>query len=220
MSRNNGLSVKFLVTVSYLFFLSGCATAPYLKPITPQSVNLPGVYHNVEKGETLWRISKVYGVGLEELVKINQIADSTVIEPGQKIFIPNQSKPKSVYIQYAGNDDFIWPLKGRIVGSFGQIVHNMINKGINIAPYGSRDIIASRSGRVVFLSNNFAGLGKTIILDHGDGFFTVYSLSSELFVKPGDNIKQGTIIARLGSRYLHFQVRKGHLPQNPVFYLP
>jgi murein DD-endopeptidase MepM/ murein hydrolase activator NlpD len=209
-----------------IFLLAGCATAPYLAPTVPQSVSLPGIYHNVEKGETLWRISKAYGVDLEELVRLNRIADSTAIETGQKIFIPNQLKPKPAYVKYNDNDDFIWPLKGRVVGSFGQVINNMVNKGINIAPYGSRDIIASRSGRVVFLNNNFAGLGKTIIIDHGDGFFTVYSLSSEVFVRPGDNIKQGTVISRLGSSgegnrgYLHFQVRKGHLPQNPIFYLP
>jgi lipoprotein NlpD len=226
MFRNNKLLAKSLVIVSYLFFLSGCATAPYVKPVTFQSVNLPGIYHSVEKGETLWRISKIYGADLEEIVRVNRITDSTAIEPGQKILIPNQSRPKPEYVKYTDNDDFIWPSKGRVVGSFGQTINNMVNKGINIAPYGSRDIIASRTGRVVFLSNNFAGLGKTIILDHGDGFFTVYSLSSEVFVKPGDNIKQGTVIARLGSSgegkkgYLHFQVRKGHLPQNPIFYLP
>ena len=226
MFRNNRLLFNHLTAAACLLFLSGCATAPYTKPVTPQSVNLPGIYHNVEKGETLWRISKTYGVDLEELVKVNRIADSTAIETGQKIFIPNYSKPKPQYVKYAENDDFIWPVKGRVVGSFGQVINNMINKGINIAPYGSRDIIASRSGRVVFLSNNFAGLGKTIILDHGDGFFTVYALSSEVFVRPGDSIKQGTVIAKLGSpgeskrNYLHFEIRKRHLSQNPVFYLP
>ena len=168
----------------------------------------------------------MYRVGLEELVRVNRITDSTVIETGQKIFIPNPANPKPVYLKYTNSDDFIWPLKGRVINSFGQIINNMVNKGINIAPYDSRDIIASRSGRVVFLSSNFAGLGKTIILDHGDGFFTVYSLSSEIFVKPGDNVRQGAVIARLGSSgegrrgYLHFQVRKGHLSQNPIFYLP
>ena len=226
MLGNRGFLGWLTVTIFSLFFLSGCATIPYVKPVSPQSVNLPGIYHSVEKGETLWRISKMYGTDLEELVKINRITDGTVIETGQKIFIPNQFKPKPAYVRYADNDDFIWPSRGRVVGSFGQTINNMVNKGINIVPYGSRDIIASRSGRVVFLSNNFAGLGKTIILDHGDGFFTVYSLSSEVFVKPGDSIKQGTVIARLGSPgegkkgYLHFQVRKGHLPQNPIFYLP
>lgn len=230
MFRNKRLLTQFLVTVAYLFFLSGCATAPYVKPLAPQpSVNLPGIYHNVERGETLWRISKNYGVDIDDLIKANRMTDSSVIEIGQKILIPHQLSPRpknTVYVNYSNNDDFIWPLKGRLVGSFGKVSNNMINKGINIAPQGSRDIIASRSGRVVFLKNDFAGLGRTIIIDHGDGFFTVYSLSSEAFIKPGDSVRQGMVIARLDSAgegkngYVHFQIRKGHIPQNPLFYLP
>jgi len=209
-----------------MLFLSGCATSLYVKPITPQSIALPGIYHTVGRGETLWRISKMYGIGLEELTQVNRISDNTTIEIGQRIFIPNYFKPQVPVVTYSDTEDFVWPIRGRIVGSFGQTINNMLNKGINIAPNGSKDIVASKSGRVVFLKNNFAGLGKTIIIDHGDGFFTVYSLSSEVFVKPGDNIKKGTVIARLGSlnagknNYLHFELRKRHIPQNPMFYLP
>jgi murein DD-endopeptidase MepM/ murein hydrolase activator NlpD len=229
--RKKNWQLKFLFYVhmqlAICYMLSGCAMTPDVKPIASQSISLPpGIYHQVEKGETLWRISKAYGTDIDELARINQITNSAAIEIGQKILIPNQFQHKPVLLKYADSDDFIWPLRGRVVGSFGQVISNMQIKGINIAPHGSRDIIASRSGRVVFLSNNFAGLGKTIIIDHGDGFFTVYSLSSEVFVKPGDSVKQGTVIAKLGyagegsKGYLHFQVRKGHLPKNPMFYLP
>ena len=229
---NNKRSVTYLlVTICYLLSLSGCATGqkavvwpPVAKATAP--LHLPGIYHKVARGETLWRISKMYGIDLEELTQVNRISDNTAIEVGQQIFIPNHFKPQASAVKYSDNDDFIWPIKGKIVGSFGQTINNMLNKGINIAPNGSKDIVASRSGRVVFLSNNFAGLGKTIILDHGDGFFTVYALSSEAFVKAGDNIKKGTVIARLHSlnsgrnKYLHFEVRKRHIPKNPMFYLP
>lgn len=166
----------------------------------------------------------MYGVDLQELTRINRIADSTSIEVGQRILIPNQLRNMVEVIKYADGDDFIWPVRGRVVSSFGQTVNNMINKGIRIAPYESKDVVASRSGKVVFLSDNFAGLGKTIILDHGDGFFTVYALSSEVFIKPGDSVKRGSVIARITglgrAGDLHFEIRKGHLPQNPIFYLP
>jgi len=166
----------------------------------------------------------MYGIDLEQLTRINRITDSTSIEAGEKIFIPGQTQERAEVLKYTDSDDFIWPVRGRVVGSFGQTVNNMINKGIKIAPYGSKDILASRSGRVVFFNNNFAGLGKTIILDHGDGFFTVYALISETFVKPGDSVKKGAVIARISGldkdSCLLFEIRKGHLPQNPIFYLP
>jgi murein DD-endopeptidase MepM/ murein hydrolase activator NlpD len=64
-----------------------------------------------------------------------------------------------------------------------------------------------------------------LIIDHGDGFSSVYARNSEVFIKVGENIKKGTVIAKVGSagrdknEYLHFQIRKGHIPQNPNFYL-
>ena len=109
---------------------------------------------------------------------------------------------------------------------FGNSYNDMTNKGINIqAPYGS-DVFASRSGLVGFYAEDLGGLGKTIIIDHGDGFLTVYSGLSSASVKVGEGISQGRQIAKLGhaendkSSYLHFEIRKGHIPQNPYYYLP
>lgn len=225
MPKNVRLVKNITAAIFSLLVLSGCATSPYVAPVASKPpLDLPGIYHKVEKGQTLWRISRIYGVDLQELTRVNRITDSTSIEVGQRILIPNQLRNMVEVIKYADGDDFIWPVRGRVVSSFGQTVNNMINKGIRIAPYESKDVVASRSGKVVFLSDNFAGLGKTIILDHGDGFFTVYALSSEVFIKPGDSVKRGSVIARitgLGREGdLHFEIRKGHLPQNPIFYLP
>lgn len=225
MLKNAGFVKSITAAIFYISILSGCATVPYVAPVSPKPpLDLPGIYHKIEKGQTLWRISRMYGVDLQELTRVNRITDNTSIEVGQRILIPNQLRSRVEVIKYAEGDDFIWPVRGRVVSSFGQTVNNMVNKGIRITPYESKDIAASRSGKVVFLSDNFAGLGKTIILDHGDGFFTVYALSSEVFVKPGDSVKRGSVIARItGSGRggdLHFEIRKGHLPQNPIFYLP
>ena len=201
----------------------GCAPAPYVKPTLPPS--MPGIYHRVEKGQTLWRISKIYTVDLDEIVKINRIADASSIDVGQLIFIPRRQKPQ-VLAAKSLSDDFIWPLRGRVISTFGQTFNNLINKGLNIQTYHNSDIVASRSGRVVFLGDNFNDFGKTIIIDHGDGFSTVYARNSRVFIKPGDYVQKGIIIARAGSAgrdkniYLHFEIRKGHLPQNPYFYLP
>ncbi len=210
-----------------MLFLSGCASAPaYIKPVAQIPLDMPGVYHKVEKGETLWRISRYYGVDLDQITKINNIADNSVIEVGQKVFIPGVAKAPAYTVAYPQGEDFIWPVKGRIEVGLGQKHDNMINRGINIRPFSVSDVVASRSGRVVFVNNNFAGLGKTVIIEHKDSYFTVYSQTSEVFVKPGDIVRQGAPIARLspsrdtGKGYLQFQVRKGHVPKNPVFYLP
>ncbi len=186
---------------------------------------MPGIYHRVEKGQTLWRISKIYSVDLDEIVRINRIPDATSLEPGQLIFIPSVQKKQYLSIQ-SPTEDFTWPLEGRVITSFGQTFNDMINKGINIQRVRSQDVIASRSGKVIFYDNNFDNFGRTIIIDHGDGFSSVYARNSEVFVKTGDYVQRGTVIAKVGSSgsdkntYLHFEIRKGYLPQNPYFYLP
>jgi murein DD-endopeptidase MepM/ murein hydrolase activator NlpD len=186
---------------------------------------MPGVYHRVVKGQTLWKISQMYEVDLDEIVQINRISDAANIETGQLIFIPHRLTQKYSNYETNSNKDFIWPLKGKIIAVFGQSFNNMANKGINIQPYNDLDIKASRSGRIIFYADDFKNYGKTIIIDHGDGFSTVYARNAEIFVKIGDYVQQGSYIAKAGSSgrdkniYLHFQIRKGHIPQNPNFYL-
>ncbi|PIP20646.1 MAG: hypothetical protein COX40_03635 [Candidatus Omnitrophica bacterium CG23_combo_of_CG06-09_8_20_14_all_40_11] len=213
-----------LLTTCYLLFLSGCATAPYVLPTKPK-VAMPGIYHRVEKGQTLWRISKIYSVDLDEIARINRIPDATSIEPGQLIFIPSVQRKQYLPGQSSA-EDFSWPLRGRVIASFGQTFNDMINKGINIQSVKSQDIIASRSGKVIFYGSNLDNFGKTVIIEHSDGFSTVYARNSEVFVKIGDYVQRGTVIAKVGSSdrdkntYLHFEIRKGYIPQNPYFYLP
>jgi len=70
------------------------------------------------------------------------------------------------------------------------------------------------------------GFGKTIIIDHGDGFSTVYAYNSQLVVKLGDRVTRKMVIAKIGdtgraqSPRLHFEIRKNKIPKNPFYYLP
>ncbi|MFA5356162.1 MAG: LysM peptidoglycan-binding domain-containing M23 family metallopeptidase [Candidatus Omnitrophota bacterium] len=214
---------SYLIAIASLLLLSGCATSPGAVSSRPQ-FNIPGIYHTVEKGQTLWRISKTYNVDLDEVVRINRIPDAANIEQGQLIFIP-YAKKKTETFKYSAGEEFEWPLRGRVIAGFGQTHDDMINKGINIERTRSEDVLASRGGKVVFYDPAFERFGKTLIIDHGDGFSTVYAGVFDLFVKTGDYVKKGALIAKLGPShrkepYLHFEVRKSHIPQNPNFYLP
>lgn len=207
--------------------LMGCATAPYVAAPPVVQPGVPGIYHRVVQGQTLWRISKIYNTDLDEIAAINHISDTSNIETGQLIFIPNQKKQLSSVEAF--DDDFIWPIRGKVITGFGQVFNNMVNKGINIQPNNPNNdfnVVASRSGKVVFYADNLGPFGKTIIMQHGDNLTTVYSRISQVFIKPGDNIAKGAVIAKIGSdernrnAYLHFEVRKGHVSRNPNFYLP
>jgi len=218
---------KHLLLVLVVFVLSGCATVsqyPVQVPLAVERPNMPGIYHKVEKGQTLWRISKYYNVGIDEIVKINRIPDITQISVGQLLFIP-KAEPKTRSVS-AVDSDFIWPIRGKVVSFYGSKKDGVLNKGIDICANEGKDVVASRAGKVVFSDSKLKGYGQTIIIDHDDGFSTLYAQNSSSLVKTGEFVKQGQVIAKVGCTgrakkpCLQFQIRKGDKPQNPFYYLP
>lgn len=235
------LSIHLSLSVLSALVICGCESVPVSEPMDAAisssapfpgvpaksiSPNTPGIYHRVEKGETLWRICKSYNVDLDDVAALNRIADSTNIEAGQKIFIPNARAQQVIAVLAPDNDDFIWPMRGAVISGFGQVLGDAVNKGINIASSGDVNVVASRKGKVVFYSDDFGIFGKTVIIEHEDGLSTVYSRNAELYVKAGDTVQKGALLGRAGKAgrdkrvYLHFEVRKGPVAQNPLFYLP
>jgi len=220
--------------------LAGCA--PYIEAGGPAvgptpSMGLPGVYHRVERGQTVWRIAQVYGVELGTLVAANRLADAGRIEVGQRLFIPGARDvlPVPVLAQRPGDgpaggtvlgEDFIWPVHGRVRTFFGIRTHHGPNRGIDIQTPEGTQVRAARSGRVAFLDQHLRGFGKTVILDHGGALSTVYTHLASIAVTAGQPVHQGQVIGVVGSTgratvpSLHFEVRRHHRPENPFYYLP
>lgn len=227
VSRPVPLRLDKAIVCLCAFLVCGCAGLPRV-PEAPPSASLPGKYHKIAGGQTLWEISRVYSIPLDTLVKINNISDSECIKEGQLLFIPEEkgSVPLPAPSGTLQDEDFSWPVKGRVISSFGRYSKGMLNKGIHIQASMNAPVLAARSGKIVFASSGFYGFGKTLIISHGDGLSTVYGRNSELLVKKGDYIKKGALIARVGRAgrdklpYLHFEIRKKQTAQNPYFYLP
>lgn len=206
-----------------LIFFSGCASVGYVKPPTPAA----GIYHKVARGETLWRISKCYGIDMERIAKANRLPDKRKIYEGQLLFIPGISKqPRLQNPNLLEGEGFAWPVKGDVVSCYGSMEDGIKNKGIDIAAQGNADVVASRSGIISYCDENMKGFGKTIIIDHGDGFSTVYAHNSQLLVTVGQKVAKQSLVAKAGSTgrtkntILHFEIRKDKEPQNPFYYLP
>lgn len=224
------MNFRRIIQVSFfILILAGCARAPIVSPpkeIAPPFKEEPGIYHKVVRGETLWRLSKTYGVELEKIVAANRISDVERIAAGQMLFIPSATKPIETKLATNVKEDFIWPVKGKIILYFGVQKGASPNKGIDIQAREGATVVASRSGKVIFSDDKVKGYGKTLILDHGDELQTLYAHNSEILVKIGDEVKQFTPIAKAGTTgrtktpYLHFEIRKRHQPQNPFYYLP
>jgi lipoprotein NlpD len=199
-----------------------------MPPIETRTI-VGGMSHTVKSGETLWSISKMYGVDLNALVRANSLQDSSVVNRGQVLLIPGSARqvaaPRYSASYTAGNDSFVWPVNGYVLAPFGSKIDRIRNKGVDIRASEGANVKASRSGRVVYCDSRLKGFGKTVILDHSDNYQTVYSYNSDILVRVGDIVQQNETIARVGRTgrakepSLHFEIRKDGEPQNPAYYL-
>jgi murein DD-endopeptidase MepM/ murein hydrolase activator NlpD len=135
--------------------------------------------------------------------------------------------PKVQAVEPAGSSPgFRWPVRGRVIAGFGPETNGQRNDGINLAVPEGTSIKAAEEGTVAYAGNELKGYGNLLLVRHSNGFVTAYAHASELLVKRGDQVKRGQIIARAGqtgsvsSPQLHFEIRKGATPVDPVQYLP
>jgi murein DD-endopeptidase MepM/ murein hydrolase activator NlpD len=119
---------------------------------------------------------------------------------------------------------FRWPARGRIIASFGE-TNGVKNAGINIALPQGTPVKAAESGVVAYAGNEVKGQGNLVMIRHADGWVSIYANNSELKVKRGDEVKRGQVVALSGqtgdvpSPQLHFELRKGSMPVDPVAHL-
>lgn len=216
--------IKAIILILFLMTSAGCATVEHVPPRIPPRVT--GIYHEVLRGDTLWKISKAYGIDMEEVARLNRLPDASRINEGQLIFIPYAKERLSASEVQTKDESFVWPVKGTVISHFGSLKGGVRNKGIDIAASGGAPVFASRGGKVSFRDDKVKGYGKTVIIDHGDGYSTVYTYNSAILPKVGDYVERGSVIARAGSTgrakqpSLHFEIRKKHKPENPFYYLP
>jgi murein DD-endopeptidase MepM/ murein hydrolase activator NlpD len=120
---------------------------------------------------------------------------------------------------------FRWPVRGRVITSYGAKTNGKQNDGINVAVPEGTPIKAAEDGVVAYSGNELKGYGNLILVRHANGYVTAYAHASELMVKRGDAIKRGQVIAKsgqsgeVGSPQLHFEIRKGSTPVDPLQFL-
>ena len=195
-----------LVCAAAMLLLAGCATLPEERPLPPPQQAIPslhGSYHHVRKGETLWRIARSYGLEVETLARANRLPSAGHLAVGQRLFIP--LPPESAR--------FLWPLRGSLRAAGG-------SQGLEIAAPAGSLVRASRTGRVAVSTRRLSGWGKTVVVDHMDGYLTIYAGLHQLLVEPGAAVRQGMPVGTLSSEPLHFEIRYGASLKNALTLLP
>jgi septal ring factor EnvC (AmiA/AmiB activator) len=122
-----------------------------------------------------------------------------------------------------------WPVRGQLVREFGSQKHprfgtTTMSNGIEIEAADGDPVTAVYEGQVLF-SEWFKGYGKSIIISHAGGIYTLYAHNSELLVQRGDSVQRGQLIAKVGSTgslsgpNLYFEIRDKEQPVNPLLWL-
>ena len=205
-----------------MWLASGCATVPPVavtpaRPAAARStaarppalMTVRGSTYTVQRGDTVWGIAQAFGIPSQTLVSANRLRSSTELRLGQRLFIPPPTETSR----------FLWPARGQL-SRLPSSTWTASRPGLEIrAPEGGY-VRATRSGRVAVAARHVTELGNTIVLDHGDGYLSIYCGLDEMFVAPGSDIRQGNPIGRLGRTPLYFEIRYRTVPRDPLAMLP
>lgn len=230
----------------------------------------PGVVHVVERGQTLWRIARAYGMTPQYLMEANGISDPRTVKVGTELFVPGvthvvdvppaPSEPKETEEEASkpaspprgipaleplapsteavtkpapkaeesgeprGSGRLAWPVKGALVARFG-VRDGDRHDGIDLAAPEGTPVLAAADGVVLWVGSQ-AGYGRLVILRHQEGLLTIYAHLADVRVASGGKLRRGDPLGSVGKSggadraILHFEVREGTRPKNPLLYLP
>lgn len=204
-----------------------------------QKLKIPpvtGIVYKVNSGDNIYSIAKKYKTDPQKIVNFpfNEFADLDTfsLTPGQTLYVPDgiieEEQPQYAQQQFyaqiqsgvRGSSNFIWPTSG-IITQYPVWYH----MAFDIANSSAPPILASDTGTVIFSGCISYGYGCHIIIDHANGYRTLYGHMSRLDVSAGQAVSQGQQIGNMGSTgrstgtHLHFEIRMGDTLLNPQNFL-
>ena len=240
----SAVAARFGVSTHTILWANGITDGDIINP-GDILVVLPvtGVLHTVQKGDDVARIAKRYEAKPEDILAQNGLTADADIRAGQKLIVPDgyiapprrviaeepeietpeapgEEVPVQPRSKRAQGPGLLWPTEGRTVSQYFRWGHT----GIDIPNKALPPVYAADDGTVAF-SGWLGGYGRLIIVDHGRGTKTYYAHLSKSYVGTGETVAKGQSIGRVGSSgrssgsHLHFEIRKGGRPVNPLNHL-
>lgn len=203
---------------------------------------LDGVLHKVKKGDTVYTVAKKYEANPQAVVDypFNTFTndETFALAVGQTIMIPDGVMPKLRPVDTSGEatyakvltpdagavsalGSFVWPASGGISQGY-----RFYHKALDISNRGGGPIVAADSGTVTVAGwPDNQGYGNRVMVDHGNGYVTLYAHMSSISVAAGQRVNRGDMLGQMGSTgrstgtHLHFEIRAGGVLQNPMNFL-
>ena len=197
-----------------------------------------GVSHTVKSGDTLESVAKKYSAESQAMVAypFNDIPDDFTLTVGQVLIVPDGSPPevkapvRRQQPQYLAQGpsspafaapfgaQFIWPAGGSITQYYA-----WYHSGVDIANRAAPGIAASDGGTVVVAGwPDYQGYGNRVVLDHGNGYRSLYAHLSNVYVSVGEQVSRGQLIGQMGSTgrstgtHLHLEIHYKGVAVNPL----
>lgn len=224
----SGITKKFgLSNISTLISVNDIGNVRQLA--SGQKLKIPsidGIIYTVKKGDSLDSIIKKYNIKLETLIDVNEL-ESEILISGEQLFIPGVAMD-SKSLKEAMGELFIIPIKAKFrwTSPYGSRIDPIagvksFHTGTDMACPTGTPIYASMSGTISTTGVNRV-YGNYVIIDHGNGYQTLYAHMSKIIAKKGQWVSQGTRIGLVGSTgystgpHLHFTVYKNGKMINPM----
>lgn len=186
-----------------------------------------------QAGERLDALAARFRVPLEDLEELNGLAAADTLAPGQRVFVPEPERvgarpparapgvvPAALPIALA------WPLEGGSLSSrFGRRGSG-VHEGLDLVAAAGTPVLAAAAGVVIYAGSGVRGYGNLVLLRHRGGVVTVYAHNRRNHVREGQGVRRGEVIAEVGrtgrasANHLHFELRRGEEPIDPLPYLP
>ena len=205
-------------------------TEPYILRIG-QRVLIPGGAAAVASGKrpvTAAERAAAFRLDVDSILTGGEPAVAVNAKPATPVATPSRVLPSTttVVAPVAAPGQFMWPVAGNVVRRFGPGASGERNDGIKIAVPLATPVKAVADGTVAYVGDGIAALGGLVIVRHGGGWTSVYGHASKLLVQRGQAVKAGQTIALSGETgyadrpELHFELRKGRTPVDPLTQLP
>ncbi len=230
------MGMRRIIALTLFLFINYTAIALAEESVSVDNLNIQeykgrcGVWMTAESQAKLNFFINKFSISMKDIQDVN----GTTITWGETIFVPYSEKylgeleargikRESVVSQ---KSDFIWPITNvqNISSTFGQR-GGRFHTGADMPATKGTPVVAVMDGRVISTRYD-GGFGNTVCIEHRDGFITRYAHNSMIFVKAGDYVKKGQVVALVGStgnstgNHLHFEIRYNDIPLNPLDFLP
>ncbi|PPU53497.1 hypothetical protein XarbCFBP6827_19510 [Xanthomonas arboricola] len=205
------------------------------------SVPRPGATVTVQRGDTLYAISRRTNITAPDLAAWNGLSSPNTIYPGQtlKLYPPGAIRPGGsassagtvvpprpsapIAAPVSSGFPWRWPADGVVVGTF--VSGETTKQGVDIAGASGQAVRAAADGVVVYSGAGLVGYGELIIIKHNDQWLSAYGHNRKRLLNEGQSVKAGQQIAEMGRSgaardMLHFEIRYNGKPVDPLLYLP